>query len=115
MDVNQKFYVEGLEKSFVDNTDPFTHHVGDWEGNIQQSSKKYFETSIAETFVCEDTPVRSIVEETTFPSKYYSQIFGNQFQRKLDCVSGYEYSVKKYVSIQHNKPIRSNTFGNKYR
>jgi hypothetical protein len=28
---------QGFEKSFVDNTDPFTHHVGDWKGNLKNT------------------------------------------------------------------------------
>ena len=53
-----------------------------------------------ETFNCEDTPEKSIFEETTYPSRYFSQIFGNQYQRRLDCVSTkYDYTVHKLVSF----------------
>ena len=90
---------QGFEKSIVDNTDPFTHHVGDWKGNVKHTfiNCLIFWNWFSEDFDCTDTPQLSITEETTSSSKYYSQMFGNQYQRKLECWSQYEYNVEKTV------------------
>ena len=37
----------GLERNFLDNIDPFTHYVGDWEGMIWSFTYRFHKTDIS--------------------------------------------------------------------
>ena len=59
----------------------------------------------SETFTCDGGTNRtSIQEETINPSFFDAQLFGNQFQRKIECdsASGYAYKAEKTVSISNS-------------
>ena len=77
---------QAFEETYVDNTDPFTHSLGDW----------------TETFTCGGTDavtslqVENIKEKS---SQIDSALLGFQFMRKMPgCLDSWEYQVEKQVT-----------------
>ena len=75
-----------FEETYVDNTDPFTHSLGDWQ----------------ETFTCGGADALASLQVENFKEKSSQldgALLGFQFLRKMPgCLDSWEYQVEKQVT-----------------
>ena len=89
-DQSKEMYVlqcaQAFEETFVDNTDPFTQHLADWQ----------------ETFTCGGSDAVASLQFKTIDEKSAQMdgpLLGFQFSRKMTCLDSWEYQVEKQVTL----------------